>query len=256
MGARSWRVYWGGSAESERASPGRQRLHRRSWIGPGYVGLLVLLSVVLLVHAVVSANELGNGLPFAWFWRLSLIDVNTAFTILVALLSLIAVRQQFIYGTKPFLVYHSQFTHASRLGLPGAGAGERIWQVTLSNAGQGAAAIREVRYRIAARGNTLSDSYPLPAASLTATLEGMGLRYERDYSLVSFSEGFRVIAGAEQPIFEVFEAAAAALQSIDMRIEIEGLLGDRFVKEVFLIPRGGLPEIAAASTQGSAPPAS
>jgi hypothetical protein len=218
------------------------------------VGLLVLLSVVLVVQAVVSANKLGTGLPFAWFWRLSLIDVNTAFTILVALLSLIAVRQQFIYGTKPFLVYHSQFTHESRLGLPGAGAGERIWQVTLSNAGQGAASIREVRYRIAARGSTLSDSYPLPASSLTATLEGMGLRNERDYSLVSFSEGFRVIASAEQPIFELFEAAAAALQSIDMRIEIEGLLGDRFVKEVFLIPRGGLPPIAAASTQGSAPP--
>jgi hypothetical protein len=219
------------------------------------VGVLLLLSVVLVAHAVVSANGYGNGLPFTWFWRLKLVDANTAFTIFVALLSLIAVRQQFIYGTKPFLVYHSQFTHESRLGLPGASAATRIWQVTLSNAGQGAASIREVRYRIAAQGEALSDSYFLPGSALTEVLEGLGLRNERDYSLVSFSEGFRVTAGAEQPIFEVFEAAAGAVHSIDMRIEIEGLLGDRFVKEVFLIPRSGLPKNGVASQQGSSPPA-
>lgn len=224
-----------------RAHPGPQRLLRRNLLGPLYVSVLVALTSLLVVQAFVAANANPAGWPLAWFWRLKLLDMNNAVTLLIALLSLIAVRQQFIYGTKPFLIYFSRFSHDSALGLPRISDRERAWSVTVQNVGQGAASVRSTRYRLALGGSSRPQVRDgLSAGEVQEILSKHGLVAGKHYSMATLSDGARIAAGGEQVVFEIRADCAKIVTALDLHLTFEAMLGDRFEKYIFCIPRDGL----------------
>jgi len=58
--------------------------------------------------------------------------------------------------------------------------------------------------------------------------------------LVSYSQGSVIGSGTENIALEIKPAVTQELLVLDIRIEFSGIFGNRYLKEIFCIPRDGI----------------
>lgn len=58
-----------------------------------------------------------------------------------------------------------------------------------------------------------------------------------DYWLDNFSEGFTLPPNTDCRLFEIKKEHLNKIESFNVRIFFQGFLGDRYTREVFVIPR-------------------
>jgi hypothetical protein len=217
----------------------QQTLRSGTWGGIS-VGLLILVASILAIFAFVKANfttaEMQTHLP----WRLTLLSFNEALTLLIALLGLSIVRRQFAMGTRPFLIYTSYNTKESLFVLHPQSTPARIWKVVLKNVGPGLAIINSVRYRLTFQGEPTSHEFALVGETLIKQLDTAGIHMGTHFDLILFSAGAPLGAGSEIVMFEILPEVMNRLSVLDVEITFSGTLGDRFLKEIFLIPRASV----------------
>jgi hypothetical protein len=166
-----------------------------------------------------------------------LMEPVTGATILLALLSLAVVREQIAAASRPFLTYSSVQTTSTKAGLPSSTTG--FWVVTMQNVGTGLAVIRTVRFRLSdSLQNINSYDYDYPSA--LHRLQEKRLRVGLDFALYAFSAGGGIGANTEATVLELALDVPATLRVFDLRVEFENTLGDRYVKEIYCLPRIGL----------------
>jgi hypothetical protein len=180
-----------------------------------------------------------------------ILDTNNSLTLLVALLSLIAVRQQFIATLTPYLTYSSEEAIKQV-----DGKSETWWQVHVRNVGSGIASIQSVLYHVAVSSDTVNFSTPPMNlhAQVVEKIKNKGLEEGKDYSLLRFSHG--AIIGPNESIM-VFEAPlekARLLTMLDMRIRFESRSGEVYEKDVYCIRADWLPQQESVPPAAPSPP--
>ena len=91
-------------------------------------------------------------------------------------------------------------------------------------------------YRIALSENELDKPY-VNYWKVEQKLQEMGFQREQDYWLTYFSPGWTIGADATERIFEMDATLVARIFAIDIRITYAGLLGDKYEKHIYCIPR-------------------
>jgi hypothetical protein len=213
--------------------PGPQQLLRRSWVSSGALKALTLASGVLMVHELSRSQLSALSVWPQWIWDLSLVPPDAGATIFIGLLTLIVVREQATASTRPLMTYSSMQGGANSSGLPSDDTG--FWNVEIENVGAGAAIIRSVAYRL-----SRADSYSLDYSATVQQLKLLGLQIGRDYALYTFSAGGVIGPGAKTSVFEIGLKNISAIKDVDVQLEFETTLGDRYRKEVYCIPRVGM----------------
>lgn len=218
---------WRSGPDPNRRESGPQRLVKGSPLGSAILWVLVIAVSGAAALAVSQANwrsELPREIR-----DLKLLDTNTSLTLLVALLTLVAMRQQYLATLKPYITYVSRRVQPGEENRTDEG-----WVVAIWNVGTGVAVVQETRYRL-----MLSDGSEswLDYDKVVERLAALGWQPDSTYKLSRLSSGF--VLGPENQI-SVFENAHAALKTIkmlDLELTFSSRAGERYVKDVFLIPR-------------------
>jgi|GEM_PF-1503033 len=231
----------------EKQHPGPQRKLKRN---PFKYFPVYLLSVciALAVFTGLQANLKLFGLDEnAAIWKLTLIDVKTALTILLTVLTLLYTRSQFEHGLRPLLDYRVRRDAESVYNLGSNSHGNSFIAVRLANLGGGVAIVRRAKYSL-----KMKDAAELPKlsfAELTSQLKKEGFLQHEDYDLTYFSKGWIIGSKEERVILEMDMSDqdkknnVRRIERLDIQLVVEGSLGDTYAKEIYCIPRRGIDKL-------------
>lgn len=215
-----------------------QKSWLRNWFTPLVLNMLIVVVTLILIHALIRENFYEHFKETYILIQYKIIDINSSITLLVGLLGLWVVRHQLSMGFRPYLGYTSFHSKTSNFSLPND-ANEELWVVTIINEGTGLAIINRCSYRMSLKGEQPQD-YEYTYCEMIEQLEKKNFIQGRDYILVQISKGASLGPHSEQRVFEMPIDKAMEFSAIDIKIDFEGLMGDRFTKEIFCIPRMGI----------------
>lgn len=225
--------------------PGPQRAYLRNLLGHGATIVVVVLAVVLAAQAIVRVNFPRTPLWFPGFWRLTLMSPGESLAFCLAVLALLATRQQIALGTRPFLRYDGQQANTSEAGLPGDAPADGYWRCSLKNAGTGVAYLDSTAYRVNV--DIPNDREYKSYTAVTRELKALGYTQGQHYVLTSFGDGVAIAPNESLRLLELPRLVAEKLRQVDIRLRFRGPLGDRYEKEIHCIPRRGIHPRGAAS---------
>jgi hypothetical protein len=204
--------------------------------------VFIILFFLLTVYALLIDNQDLLHLP--WLKRpVKLLDAKTACTLFATFLGMLLIRNQFIIGSKPRLIYSSSKVKPGK--HPEFDSNKICRQVKLVNAGLGAASFSKYEFRMGL--DSTGDTQPfVDFASIIQKLQAAGFILDKDYFLTNITSGGAMSSKEEKVIFELVLPPAHQLVQLDLRITFEGYIGGRYVKDIFLIPRAGIPGFAHA----------
>lgn len=200
------------------------------------VVLIVLTGILfcLLVFSIIQQNLALLGLKETGFLTLKILDANTAASLFVTLIGAILVRHQFALGLRPRVNYIS--SHATKNTPETASESCEVWQVVLHNAGSGSAIFNSIRFRIGIDAINQAD-YSKSHKEVVQALADIGLIKDQDYWLANVSKGSTLSARENRTIFEIKSSKIHLIKQLDATVHFQGLLGDKYSRELFLIPR-------------------
>lgn len=231
----------------EQQHPGPQRKLKRNPFKyfPAY---LLTACIALVIFSVLQTNPKHFGLDeSSALWSFKLLDVKTALTVLITVLALLYTRSQFEHGLRPLLDYRVRRTAESIYNLGSASHGNSFIAIRLANLGGGVAIARQALYSLKMKnGAALSG---LSFSELTAQLKKEGFLQQEDYDLTYISKGWIIGSKEERVILEMDMSDQGKknnlrrIELLDIRLEVEGSLGDRYLKEIYCIPRRGIDQL-------------
>lgn len=170
------------------------------------------------------------------YFNLKILDTKSAITIFVSTLGLTLIRNQFLLGFKPRIIYEGvklkkgtiDFLHST----------ENVWSVKIKNVGLGAAVIETYKFRL-----NPNEGFDLTYHEVIEHLKGKNLYREKDFFLNNITQGYTISAKDNLVIFELVLFRSEVLSCLDVQMTFQGFLGARYIKEVFCIPRNGIPNL-------------
>lgn len=186
------------------------------------------------MFSIIQQNLALLGLKETGFLTLKILDTNTAASLFVTLIGAILVRHQFAPGLRPRLTYGS--SHTTKNHPETIDESCEVWQVVLHNAGSGSAIFNSIRFRIGIDAINLAD-YSKSHKDIVQELADIGLIRDHYYWLVNISKGSTLSPKEDWPIFEIKASKIHLIKQLDATVQFQGLLGDKYNRELFLIPR-------------------
>ena len=168
---------------------------------------------------------------------LEILDSKTACSLFATFFGLLLVRHQFILGFKPRIVYECvKTTSAFHPELTGKGI---LWQVKIKNVGLGVSVFSSYKFKIGIESITEGEYQDFNTA--IEDLKKNGFFPEEDFYLSNITSGGALPSKEDKIIFEILLPVGYKIKQIDLRMFFEGYLGGRYRKDVYLIPRLGIP---------------
>lgn len=205
-----------------------------------YDGLFIVLILLtgilfgLLLFSILQQNLAFFELEHVRLLSFKILDTNTAASLFVTLIGAILVRHQFALGIRPAVNYTSA-TITKNYPVTSSVPCE-LWQVVLHNAGSGTAIFNSIRFRISVDA-IYRGEYSKSHKEVVKALAEIGLVRDQDYSLANISRGSTLAPRESRAIFELKASKLHLIKQLDASIQFQGLLGDKYGRELFLIPR-------------------
>lgn len=204
---------------------------------------LMLVAVLSLVLTFVQSNRhlfhlepprqyrvfSINILDIKW------LDYTTSVGLLAGLFTIFFARYQFSLSQRPLISYYSRKKDRTETAF-NIKKGAIFNTTSIKNEGAGLAIVLSSGYKIALSERELDKPY-VSYWEVEEKLREMGFLRERDYWLTYFSPGWTIGADATERIFEMNTALITSIFAIDIRITYAGLLGDKYEKQIYCIPR-------------------
>lgn len=221
--------------------PGSQRQSSMPSSRSLAVWLFLGVLAVLVLQAIIHENFSFSTWPLSPFWKLNLLKVTDALKVSATVGAALVAWQQVRLNVTPRLMYFCRPMDESDVGLT-VESGKVIWRCGVKNVGAGAAIINRCSYWISFSlpENTAPLPYTLSYLDAVSLLREKGLEPGRDYGLMRYTGGAVIGSQVEQTIFEAGKEALDLLRGVDVKLEYQGVLGGRYEKEVFAIPRAGI----------------
>lgn len=207
-----------------------QRLFRPTF-GVCFLSAGALSSAALLVHAFVRTNQdIFLRDSSAQFWRIVVLNIDTATGLFVSFLGLIAARHQYAQSQQPRLAF-TGFSDDKDAGLR---------RVSLLNTGAGRALLHSIAWRIVTPNcsNVNQENFDLDHDALIEGLEELGLCAPDDFFVTRISPKATV---PPNDAWELFRGntlkLGSVVQSVDIRTVYRGIVGDAYYKDYHVFHR-------------------
>lgn len=222
--------------------PGRQKKIFSLSIFNSLLYGLIGLFFIFAFFAFLKGNRELLGLPKSSLWNLKLLSGSMSVKILVLLLGLLLTKWSLELGFRPILIYSGNVVKNPNKPFinDNINSNDLFWSVTVQNVGSGIALIRRVKYRCS-KSNADIPQYKEAAFELRRKLDEIGFKDKRDYALSTISTGFALPCKGEIHLFEIPLKNLSKIKLLDIQLEFEGLLGQKYRKEIFCIPRENKP---------------
>jgi hypothetical protein len=217
----------GGSFDIEELDSPLQRVVARKKVYILAPAAGAAFALTLLVWEIVRRNLPADALRH-WPWRLELLDLQSASTILTVLLIVLFTRMQYAETVRPVLGWTLVPPH--RDGLPVPGSRDQLMMVNAFNGGNGGTVIESVRYRMALLGQPQPTPW-LAHDAFYAALETAGLVRNQDFHFSYLRSGLPLLPGESAldkgVMVALFtRAALVRFRILDIRVRFRDQLGD------------------------------
>jgi len=193
-----------------------------------------LLDGYLLIYSILQENIDLINKRYHTYFGMRILDTKTCASLFITLIGLLLVRHHFLIGFMPILVYETRRTKKPTFDAIFENC--EVWQVKVKNVGLGAAKILKYEFRL--NQSEIEDtSHDKNFDETIVALNDINIVYDKDFCLEEITSGYTLPSKDEMIIFEINTAILSKLRQLDLQITFSGLLGNRFVKDVFLIPR-------------------
>ncbi|WP_406197488.1 hypothetical protein OG920_22100 [Streptomyces europaeiscabiei] len=198
-----------------------------------YACALLFGVCLLLAQAIIRENVHTKSWIIPWLWKVKIVDASVCVTILIAFATIGVARKQIALGLRPFVTYGIKPPNTSSPHLSDSG---RYRLVTIGNEGAGTALLIGV---------TVSITFRNPREVCTAEefdrlydiLMTRNLAEGRDYTIRNMGAGFTVAPHSDVRLMEYTDDFLATVGRLDIEITFEGLLGDKYRKGIYCVPR-------------------
>ncbi|PPK98284.1 hypothetical protein [Parapedobacter indicus] len=195
---------------------------------------LTCLMAILLIYSILQENIDLINKRYHTYFGMRILDTKTCASLFITLIGLLLVRHHFLIGFMPILVYETRRTKKPTFDAIFENC--EVWQVKVKNVGLGAAKILKYEFRL--NQSEIEDtSHDKNFDETIVALNDINIVYDKDFCLEEITSGYTLPSKDEMIIFEINTAILSKLRQLDLQITFSGLLGNRFVKDVFLIPR-------------------
>lgn len=196
--------------------------------------ILTITFFLLTLYSVLQANSALFHLEASPFLSLKILDTSSAASLFVTLLGALLVRHQFALGLLPRINYKSAKT--TRQNPQDSGEPFTTWRVELRNTGLGSAIINRADYRLELAGAT-SHCHFHTFDAIIRELAKIDWVRDRDYWIENINAGFSLSPKDDCFLFEIKTEHIAKLKRLDVALYFQGQLGDRYRRDISLIPR-------------------
>lgn len=205
--------------------------------------ILLICSFLSLILCFIQSNK--QLFPRNWFTSESCdvfiygilnihwLDYSTGITLLGGLFALLFARYQFALSQMPVLGYNCLHSKTSDFNLI---ASTLFDVVTIENIGSGIAVVSQSQYRISYKEEDLEKDYRT-YSEVVKELTDLGYTKKTDYWLNYFSKGYTFSSNSCLKVLEMPRRMTNHFFAFDIKISYYGLLGDRYEKEIYCIPR-------------------
>lgn len=194
--------------------------------------LTILLFLLTLLGILQTNGELFH-LPTTRLFSIKIIDTSTAASLFVTLIGALLVRHQFVIGVLPRINYTSKT--AERATKQNLNELLETWRVEIRNTGLGSAIINRLEYTIEPANGKVHLNHCTFEQALNQLAE-IGLIREHDFWIGNMSSGFSLSPKDEFFVFEIELKHITKLKRLDLILDFQGQLGDRYRREINLIP--------------------
>jgi hypothetical protein len=208
--------------------PGPQKRKFRFELTLFTLYFLLLIFLIFSGYAFIQENQLSSKQIFKY----KLLDLKSAITILFTVAGLILVRKHFVLGLMPRIIYEARKHDKEKTWL--LNSNESVWAVKIKNVGLGPAIMLSISFRLKVDGEYMGYQ------KFIEELRLKGLCLERDFYLSNITLGYTIPSKDEACIFEVVINKTIDLKCLDVKMEFKGLLGEKYSKVVYCIPRLGI----------------
>ena len=196
--------------------------------------VLTITFFLLTLYSIAQANMDVWHIEASRWMTLKILDTSSAATLFVTVLGALLVRHQFALGVLPRINYKAAKTEKQNKRTT-TGAFE-TWRVEIRNTGLGSAIVTQAEYFIEIPGSK-TDPYPSTFDELISDLALMGLIRDRDFWIEKIASGFSLSPKDECFVFEIKLEQVTKIKGLHMALYFQGQLGDRYRREIFLVPR-------------------
>ena len=217
---------------------GQDRIGNFSWL----FATLFFFAVIffcLTIYNVVKDN-IKEDSTYYKFFSLTIIDTKTCCSTLLTLIGLLLVRHHFVLGFRPIIAYERLISKAS--SHPNF-SNCNVWQVKIKNVGLGPAVFSQFQFRAQKQGLSSSE-YFMDFTETEHWLQQNGFVPEKDFSLWTISKGATLPSKDQLVIFELKLTNQTRLDQLDLLVTFKGVVGGAYQKELYLIPRLGIPNFS------------
>ena len=194
---------------------------------------LIITFFLLTVYSIIQSNLTLLHLDKSNLFTLKILDTASAATLFVTLLGALLVRHQFVLSVLPRINYKSAF--AGRPDLQNPDTSFKTWRVEIKNTGLGPAIISRAEYMIELYKNeTAYHAYTFD--DFTAMLLKAGLVCNCDCWVENITPGFSLSPKDTCFLFEIKTAHLEKFKRLTMLLYFQGQLGDKYVREISLMP--------------------
>ena len=198
---------------------------------------LIILAVTLFLltlYSILQTNAEVFHIVNSRFLSIKILDTASAASLFVTLLGALLVRHQFVLGVLPRINYKSRNTERRNKQNPNKS--DETWRVEIRNTGLGSAIINRAEYRLElASTKSQFDYYTIE--DILKELTRINLKVDRDYWIGNISNGFSLSPKDDFFVFEIKTEHIEKIKRLDLVLYFQGQLGDRYRKEISLIPR-------------------
>ncbi len=195
---------------------------------------LTITLFLLTLYSILQANVALFSVGASRLLSLKILDTSSAASLFVTLLGALLVRHQFALGVLPRINYKTARAAKQNTRIPGEQF--ETWRVEIRNTGLGSAIVNRAEYGLEYTG-TKSNIHSHTFDSLIKELTTIDLIRDSDYWIEKISEGFSLSPKDDCFVFEIKTEHIQKLKRLYMVLYFQGQLGDRYRREIFLIPR-------------------
>ena len=198
------------------------------------LAILTITLFFLTLYSILQTNSEVLHLENSRLISIKILDPASAATLFITLLGALLIRHQFALGVLPRINYKS--TKAEKLDKQNPNKTFETWRIEIRNTGLGSAIINRSEYMLEhVRSKNGSVCYTFE--DLLKELAKINLVRERDYWIENISNGFSLSPKDDCAVFEIKMDHINKLKRLHLVLYFQGLLGDRYSREIILIPQ-------------------
>ncbi len=196
--------------------------------------ILAVTLFLLTLYSILQTNAKVFHLESSGFLSIKILDTASAASLFVTVLGALLVRHQFAVGVLPRINYISTKTY--RRCTENLDKSCETWRVEICNTGLGPAIITRAEYMLE-HTDVVNSSDFYTFDDIIKEFVRIDLVRNHDYWLENITNGYSLSPKDNFSVFETKMEHIEKLKRLDLVLYFQGQLGDRYRREINLIPR-------------------